>query len=144
MSLIVDTTFKGISVESAKVTIGDIYIADGHAVLSITANWLSFLSVSKTSNGKQAVRVEIRETQRQTVDICRMRSSVIWESPSTPLADTGPVCDPCSGVTSRPPTNQDATLAHKPLLVRRSMLYFVSSITCSTVVRRSRQYHHHQ
>ncbi|EPX2492534.1 hypothetical protein ACKUTN_19770 [Klebsiella michiganensis] len=39
MSLIVDTTFKGISVESAKVTIGDIYIADGHAVLSITANW---------------------------------------------------------------------------------------------------------
>ncbi|EPL7199952.1 hypothetical protein ORL43_15820 [Klebsiella michiganensis] len=39
MSLIVDTTFKGISVGSAKVTIGDIYIADGHAVLSITANW---------------------------------------------------------------------------------------------------------
>ncbi len=39
MSLIVDTTFKGISVESAKVTIGDIYIADGHAVLCITANW---------------------------------------------------------------------------------------------------------
>ena len=39
MSLIVDTTFKGILVERAKVTVGDIYIADGHAVLSITANW---------------------------------------------------------------------------------------------------------
>ncbi|HBR1694002.1 hypothetical protein ACWJN6_26985 [Klebsiella pneumoniae] len=39
MSLIIDTTFKGISVESAKVTVGDIYIADGHEVLSITANW---------------------------------------------------------------------------------------------------------
>ena len=39
MSLIVDTTFKGISVGSAKVTVGDIYIADGHTVLSVTANW---------------------------------------------------------------------------------------------------------
>ena len=39
MSLIIDTVFKGISVESAKVTVGDIYIADGHTVLSITANW---------------------------------------------------------------------------------------------------------
>ena len=39
MSLIIDTVFKGISVESAKVTVGDIYIADGHEVLSITANW---------------------------------------------------------------------------------------------------------
>ncbi|HHY1068234.1 hypothetical protein [Klebsiella michiganensis] len=39
MSLIIDTTFKGILVERAKVTVGDIYIADGHAVLSITANW---------------------------------------------------------------------------------------------------------
>lgn len=39
MSLIIDTTFKGISVESAKVTVGDIYIAEGHTVLSITANW---------------------------------------------------------------------------------------------------------
>ncbi|MFO3895202.1 hypothetical protein [Klebsiella michiganensis] len=39
MSLIVDTVFKGISVESAKVTVGDIYIADGHTVLSVTANW---------------------------------------------------------------------------------------------------------
>ena len=39
MSLIVDTVFKGISVESAKVTIGDIYIADGHTVLAVTANW---------------------------------------------------------------------------------------------------------
>ena len=39
MSLIIDTTFKGISVEKAKVTVGDIYIADGHEVLSITANW---------------------------------------------------------------------------------------------------------
>ncbi|WP_341541028.1 hypothetical protein [Klebsiella michiganensis] len=39
MSLIVDTVFKGISVKSAKVTVGDIYIADGHEALSITANW---------------------------------------------------------------------------------------------------------
>ncbi|MEW5222952.1 hypothetical protein AB1Y64_26030 [Klebsiella michiganensis] len=39
MSLIIDTVFKGISVENAKVTVGDIYIADGHEVLSITANW---------------------------------------------------------------------------------------------------------
>lgn len=39
MSLIVDTTFKGISIERAKVTVGDIYIADGHEVLSITVNW---------------------------------------------------------------------------------------------------------
>ncbi|EPX2487357.1 hypothetical protein CJ307_30430 [Klebsiella quasipneumoniae] len=39
MYLIVDTTFKGISVKSAKVTVGDIYIGEDHEALSITANW---------------------------------------------------------------------------------------------------------
>lgn len=39
MSLIINTTFKGISVEGAKVTVGDIYIAEGHEALSITVNW---------------------------------------------------------------------------------------------------------
>lgn len=39
MSLIVNTTFKGILVKGAIVTVGDIYIADGHTVLTITANW---------------------------------------------------------------------------------------------------------
>ena len=39
MSLIIDTVFKGISVKSAKVTVGDIYIGEDHEALSITANW---------------------------------------------------------------------------------------------------------
>lgn len=39
MSLIINTVFKGISVESAKVTVGDIYIGEDHEALSITANW---------------------------------------------------------------------------------------------------------
>ena len=39
MSLVVNTTFKGVFVKDAKVTIGDIYIGEGHEALSITANW---------------------------------------------------------------------------------------------------------
>ena len=78
--------------------------------------------VSKTSSGMQAVTLEISRTQANTVEICNERSSVTTESPTWPVAETGPVCDPLFGVDKRPPTKKLAMRAQKGLRVRRSML----------------------